>query len=74
MVLILRFALLLSFWVEKQSHLIYNWETAQGEKKQETRARLRVSDLMLLCTKFHLAHVKSFKILTGEKETKRERD
>ena len=26
--LILRFALLLSFWVEKQSYLIYNWETA----------------------------------------------
>ena len=48
-------------------------ETAQGEKKQETRARLRVSGLMLLCTKFHLAHVKSFKIITGEKETKRER-
>ena len=30
MVLILRFALLLSFWVEKQSHLIYIWETALG--------------------------------------------
>ena len=32
-------------------------ETAQGEKKQETRACLHVSDLMLSCTKFHLAHV-----------------
>ena len=48
-------------------------EMAQGEKKQKTRSCLHVSDLMLLCTKFHLAHVKSLKILTGEKETKRER-
>ena len=48
-------------------------EMAQGEKKQNTRSCLHVSDLMLLCTKFHLAHVKSLKILTGEKETKRER-
>ena len=46
-------------------------ETAQEEKKQETRACLHVSDLMLLCTKFHLAHVE---ILKFSQERKRQRE